>query len=405
MTPLDRAAHAILVPSAGSTAGIGIIRSLGAAGYRVHAAAPDPGALGLRSRFAFEGVVHPPGGSPRFAEWLSDYVKTRQITMIMPGWGTNLFRQPALSHLAGLVPVSRDPAVLDPGESKTALFLRLLEGTESCRENLPPLVAIDFDQPGYCLRDLSHLPVPLFIKLDSALARERAGDEVIRVADATEARARLKIIAAQYHKAIVQGYVAGRGAGAFFLRWGGRNVARMMHLRLHEMPHTGGASSLRRSWWHQAMMLDAELKLAHLGWQGVAMVEYRWDAPSDRFYLMEMNLRFWGSLHLALYAGVDFPQLLADAFLFDRLPENVVEAKRAVICRNTFPFELGYLASLFRDPQVTLARKAYAAIEAVALSFDPRIRSDLFFPGDRLLYFERIRDLFKGMRNPSGAAG
>jgi hypothetical protein len=200
MTPLDRAAHAILVPSAGSTAGIGIIRSLGAAGYRVHAAAPDPRALGLRSRYAVEGVVHPRGGSPRFAEWLSDYVRSRQITMIMPGWGTNLFRQPALSHLAGLVPVSRDPAVLFPGESKTALFLRLLEGTESCRENLPPFVTIDFDQPGYCLRDLSHLPAPLFIKLDSALARERAGDEVICVADATEARARLKVIATQYHK-------------------------------------------------------------------------------------------------------------------------------------------------------------------------------------------------------------
>ena len=74
--------------------------------------------------------------------------------MIMPGWGTNLFRRPALSHLAGLVPVSRDPAVLDPGESKTALFLRLLEGTESCRENLPPFVTIDFDQPGYCLTGL-----------------------------------------------------------------------------------------------------------------------------------------------------------------------------------------------------------------------------------------------------------
>jgi hypothetical protein len=68
-------------------------------------------------------------------------------------------------------------------------------------------------------------------------------------------------------------------------------------------------------------------------------------------------------------------------------------------------FELGYLVSLFRDPQVTLARKADAVIEAAALSFDPRIRNELFFPGDRSLYFQRINDLFRGMHNPAGAAG
>ena len=32
-------------------------------------------------------------------------------------------------------------------------------------------------------------------------------------------------------------------------------------------------------------------------------------------YLMEVNGRFWGSLQLAVDAGVDFPRLLADAAL------------------------------------------------------------------------------------------
>ena len=402
--PLDRAARSILVPAAGATAGIGVIRSLGAAGYRVHAAAADPTALGLRSRYATERVVHPPVGSPQFAEWLADYADRRQISMIMQGWGSGLFRQPALRHLAGLIPVSDDPAVLDAGQSKTGLFLRMLQGDESCRANLPPFVTIDFDRPQSFEKKLSALPTPLFIKLDGALAREQAGDEVIRVPDAAEAYRRLETIAGQYRKAMVQGYVPGRGAGAFLLRWDGRTIARMMHLRLHEMPHTGGASSLRRSWWHQAMMSDAERKLVHLGWKGVAMVEYRWDAATDRFYLMEMNLRFWGSLHLALYAGVDFPRLLADAFLFDQVPDAVVEAKRDVVCRNTFPFEMGYLVSLFRDPGVPLRRKAYAAVEAAALSCDPRVRNDLFYPGDRLLYFKRLKELLRGaLRVPGGA--
>jgi hypothetical protein len=401
---LDRAARSILVPSAGATAGIGIIRSLGAAGYRVHAAATDPAALGMRSRYAAERVVHPPTTSARFAEWLADYVDRGQISMIMPGWDIGLFRQPALRHLAKLVPVSSDPVVLEAGQSKAGLFLRMREGDNICQQHLPPFVMIDFDRPERFAADLSKLSTPLFIKLDGAMAREGAGDEVIRVADATEAQRKLEVIAGRYRKAMVQGYVPGRGAGAFFLRWDGRTVARMMHLRLHEMPHTGGASSLRRSWWHAAMMSDAEVKLAHLGWKGVAMVEYRWDSATDEFYLMEMNLRFWGSLHLALYAGLDLPRMLADAFLFDQVPDGIVEARRGVICRNTFPFELGYLVSLFRDPRVPRRQKAYAAIEAAALSFDPRVRNDLLYPGDRLLYFLRLKDLLLGAFNLPGAA-
>ena len=144
------------------------------------------------------------------------------------------------------------------------------------------------------------------------------------------------------------------------------------------------------------MMSDAEAKLAHLGWEGVAMVEYRWDQETDKFFLMEMNLRFWGSLHLALYAGVDFPRMLADAFLFNQVSDKIIEPSRDVVCRNTFPFELGYLVSLFRDSQVSFGRKVYAAIEAVALSFDPRVRNDLLYPGDRRLYFMRLKEFLTG---------
>jgi biotin carboxylase len=55
-------------------------------------------------------------------------------------------------------------------------------------------------------------------------------------------------------------------------------------------------------------MADAKVRAAHLGWQGVGMFEYRWDLTSGRFFLMEFNSRFWGSLHLAMFAGVDFPR-------------------------------------------------------------------------------------------------
>ena len=46
---------------------------------------------------------------------------------------------------------------------------------------------------------------------------------------------------------------------------------------------------------------------------GVAMVEYRYDPASRRYVFMEINGRFWGSLQLAIDAGVDFPALLVAA--------------------------------------------------------------------------------------------
>ena len=57
-------------------------------------------------------------------------------------------------------------------------------------------------------------------------------------------------------------------------------------------------------------LLDqAALLLGPLGWHGVAMLEYKEDRQTGRLVLMEVNGRFWGSLQLAVDAGVDFPFL------------------------------------------------------------------------------------------------
>ena len=42
------------------------------------------------------------------------------------------------------------------------------------------------------------------------------------------------------------------------------------------------------------------------------MVEYKLDAATGQPYVMEINGRFWGSLQLAVDAGVEFPRLLVD---------------------------------------------------------------------------------------------
>jgi predicted ATP-grasp superfamily ATP-dependent carboligase len=50
--------------------------------------------------------------------------------------------------------------------------------------------------------------------------------------------------------------------------------------------------------------------LKKLEWYGVAMVEFKVDPRDGIAKLLEINPRFWGSLALAIYSGIDFPYLL-----------------------------------------------------------------------------------------------
>jgi predicted ATP-grasp superfamily ATP-dependent carboligase len=52
--------------------------------------------------------------------------------------------------------------------------------------------------------------------------------------------------------------------------------------------------------------------LERLHWRGVAMIECKRDLATGRHIFMEINGRLWGSLQLALDAGVDFPRLLIE---------------------------------------------------------------------------------------------
>jgi predicted ATP-grasp superfamily ATP-dependent carboligase len=114
---------------------------------------------------------------------------------------------------------------------------------------------------------------------------------------------------------LVQERIAGPGVGVFVLLWGGRLLGVCAHRRIREKPPSGGVSVLRESIPVPPGLLESSLALLRcLDWDGVAMVEYKLDGYGTP-HLMEINGRFWGSLQLAIDAGVDFPRLLVSAAL------------------------------------------------------------------------------------------
>ena len=115
---------------------------------------------------------------------------------------------------------------------------------------------------------------------------------------------------------LVQERIVGPGTGIFVLLHQGQCLARFSHLRLREKPPSGGVSVACQSEPMDGALLEQSLELLRrFDWSGVAMVEYKRDAATGQPFLMEVNGRFWGSLQLAIDAGVDFPRILVDVAL------------------------------------------------------------------------------------------
>ena len=382
----------ILVVQAESLGAIAVIRSLGRAGHLVHAAATNPNALGLRSKLASAAVVCPEYLDEGFVPWLRAYVRAHRIDAIIPSEGFLLGLGEARREFLGLCPFAREELIL-PSLSKYDLFERLIaQGAP----HLPPTLLVPSLERLPSLAELDRLGTPLHVKVDGSHALDGSGGVTRRAGSAAEALELLAGFRASFSRALVQGDVPGQGVGAFFLHPGnGEITAEFMHRRLHEVPWTGGVSALRESWRHPAILADARAKLLASGWEGVAMMEYRWDPATNGFAFIEMNSRFWGSLHLALFAGVDFPRLL-----IDRWRGAAVHGPRAWprVRSRQLVLEIRHVWSKLKSSEFSSREKGHALLELLQSTLDPRVRNDLLFPGDRALFWRSLRRFARTLR-------
>ena len=160
--------------------------------------------------------------------------------------------------------------------------------------------------------DGAALRFPLVVKPFRSVAGSGEARTKTAVAHAPDAASLRRVLAALPDAAwpvMLQERIVGPGIGVFVLLRGGRVAAAFAHRRVREKPPSGGVSVLCES-----APLDGAL-LGDFGWEGVAMVEYKLDAATGTPYLMEINGRLWGSLQLAVDAGVDFPRLLVEMAL------------------------------------------------------------------------------------------
>lgn len=155
-------------------------------------------------------------------------------------------------------------------------------------------------------------------------------------------------------RVLVQEFVDGEGTGYFALMHHGDLRAEFAHRRIRDVHPTGSGSALRVSVEPDPQVRAASLvMLKELHWNGVAMVEFR-QVPGQPPVFMEVNGRFWNSLPLACYAGVDFPALLARmAEMGDIEPQG---AYRTGVCCRWLLGDMRHLIAVWRGAPAAYPR-------------------------------------------------
>lgn len=152
-------------------------------------------------------------------------------------------------------------------------------------------------------------PYPVLVK-----PRQSSGGRgILRVDNPTGLRKAYISVHKKSPVPIVQEYLPSGGAAlgvGVLMNFASEPRASFAYRRLREYPVSGGPSTLRESVRDENLCRMAEGLLKALGWVGVAMVEFKVDPRDGRPKLLEVNPRFWGSLHHAIISGVDFPHLL-----------------------------------------------------------------------------------------------
>ena len=124
------------------------------------------------------------------------------------------------------------------------------------------------------------------------------------------------------------------------------------------------------------------------------MLEYRLRDSDGSFDFIELNPRYWQSLHLDLLAGVDFPRLQMAWFE----GQNVAPPPppRELTCGDLWPGEISRMLEIWRSARFSREQRARETIAFLLRLLDSRVASDYAFPGDRLLYWHRVAQVVRG---------
>ena len=286
---------------------LSVVRSLGEKGIDVSVGESTRLSTALFSRYAKKRVIYP---SPkRSADEFLDFLekelkKERYEVLITPEESTLLLIAKNIKRFEGL---TRFPFAGHNLIAKASDKAETIKNAKGIGIPIPQTVFINDVEE--LEKETAGIDFPVVIK-----PRVSSGSYGIRyVKNKDELFSAYKDVHSKYPFPLIQEYIPQDGDAFGVSCLFDRNTqlkAVFVHKRLREYPITGGPSTLRESVVNDEVKESAVKLLSSIKWYGVAMVEFKVDPRDNKPKLMEINPRFWGSLSLAIYSGVDFPYLL-----------------------------------------------------------------------------------------------
>jgi predicted ATP-grasp superfamily ATP-dependent carboligase len=306
---------------------LAITRSLGKRGIRVTVGSETKPSLSSCSRYCSESFVYPsPYTDPDgFFQAVLDRTRKLRRAILIPV--TDVTVSEILRRRGE---IAEGIAIPFDGFDKYSLVSDKAWLVSQCRTlGLPvprTVLSTDYVDREDVIVAARAVGFPLVIKPSLSRIRTETGWIGTRVRYARDEKELRDILSSELFSRVpfvLQERVQGPGVGIFLLMKDGVVLARFAHKRIREKPPSGGVSVLCESVEPPAAALDAATRLlAGVRWNGVAMVEFKIDERGGVPRILEVNARFWGSLELAVSAGVDFPYLLFQMAKGERIGES-----------------------------------------------------------------------------------
>lgn len=291
---------------------LAVVRALGHAGIRVTVGESRAESLAGSSRYCANRVCYPSPyeDSAGFQQFLCEELKREAYRILIP-------MTDVTTRLVAQMRGTFEPGVAIPIPAEEAIYRSQDKGYVielAQRLGIPCPHTVSLDNGEYLGELARTMQFPIVIKprfSHSCRGGHWLSELVQYVYTSEELTSVYGESNRQIPRPLVQEKLSGEGRGVFLLVWDGELKAAFCHRRLREKPPWGGASVYRESIPLDEPLVEKSLALLkELEWQGVAMVEFKIDRRDGLPKLMEVNGRFWGSLQLAIDAGVNFPLLL-----------------------------------------------------------------------------------------------
>jgi predicted ATP-grasp superfamily ATP-dependent carboligase len=134
----------------------------------------------------------------------------------------------------------------------------------------------------------------------------------------------------------------------FYLCKEGEVISFYSHKRIRTYPKTGGVSIYSKAEYNKELESIGGHLLKQLNWSGFVMVEYLYDRTDNKYKLIEINPRLWGSIMLSEFCNANFLRDYLDIALGREVVKSEVNTNTYI--RWVFPYDFVFWINNICNP-------------------------------------------------------